>query len=160
MKSVLAVLVRSPRWQQGRQKTVTPLFLELREGPVIIGKAGTWSGAREGVTGVDPEQEDCPQNTTAVLPVHSLKCANRFSRLYRLHGRGPRERRLLRAQVTFNYEHGALCLKCSVLPFPSKILPVTLAAELWVRGILLLNQIQDCNAPASSLSKENPRGPG
>lgn len=88
MESALAVLVRSLRWQQGRQKAVTPLFLELREEPVIVGKAGSWSKAREGVTGVDPEQEDCPQNTTRVLPAHSLKCANRFSRLYRLHGRG------------------------------------------------------------------------
>lgn len=68
MESAPAVLVRRLRWQQGRQKTATPLFLELREGPVIVGKAGSWSEAREGVTGVDPEQEDCPQNTTRVLP--------------------------------------------------------------------------------------------
>lgn len=64
MKSALVVLVRSLRWQPGRQKTVTPLFLELRVGPVIVGKAGTWREAKEGVTGVDPEQEGCPQNST------------------------------------------------------------------------------------------------
>lgn len=58
METALAVLVKSPRWQQGRQRTVTPLFLELLEGPQIAGKAGTWREAMEGVAWVYPEQED------------------------------------------------------------------------------------------------------
>lgn len=46
------------------------LFLELREGPEIDGKAVTWRKAMEGVMWVYPEHEDHRQNTAGVLQVH------------------------------------------------------------------------------------------
>lgn len=49
------------------------LFLELREGPELVEKAGTWRKAMEGVMWVYPEQEDHPQNTARVLQMHKYK---------------------------------------------------------------------------------------
>lgn len=62
---------KSSKWEQERQKRVTPLFLELREGSEIAGKASTWRKTMEGVTRVYPEQEGHPQNTARLL--HTYK---------------------------------------------------------------------------------------
>lgn len=71
--TALAALVRSSKWEQERQKRVTALFLELREGPEMVGKAGTWRKAMVGVTPVYPEQEVYPQHTARLLHMH--KCS-------------------------------------------------------------------------------------
>ena len=60
-------MVRSSKGEQERQKRFTPLLLELREGPAILGKAGTWRKAMVGVPGVYPAQEGHPQNTARLL---------------------------------------------------------------------------------------------
>lgn len=57
MRTALDALGRSSKWEQERQKRFTPLLLEPKEGPEIVGKAGTWRKAMVGVTRVYPEQE-------------------------------------------------------------------------------------------------------
>lgn len=129
-------LGKSSKWDQERQKRVTPLFLELREGSEIAGKAGTWRKAMVGVTRVYPEQEGHPQNTARLLHTykHSLKMCKQVRQALQRAKERPKQvsHLLLRSQVAFHCEYGALRFQGSSSVSQAG-LTVSLAADLWVR---------------------------
>lgn len=146
---------KSSKWEQERQKRVTPLFLELREGSEIAGKAGTWRKAMVGVTRVYPEQEGHPQNTARLLHTykHSLKmCKLVWQALQRAKER-PKQvsHLLLRSQVAFHCECGALHFQGQFFSFPSRPHSHTCCRLVGRKACLILrNQVQHWHVPAWS----------
>lgn len=106
LRTALAALVRSSKQEQQRQKRVKNIL--LREGPEIVGKAGTRRKALVGVTGVYPEHEGHPQNTARLLHMHkcSLKMCKQVQQALRQVWERPEQgsHLLLRSQVASNCE--------------------------------------------------------